>query len=323
MVTFAEISPSRLRAQYEYGMSISEIARSIARSYSFTRNRLLERGTTLREKSVGTRLYIDRHPSWADKFVKYRVAKYGKITNQKILLLTMIVTEGYFDRRSFGFTNSQPELHAAFKRMVTDAYGDVRIGRNGLLSRVSSTEIARDIKQLLPNKTFGDPILDRLSLSDKLTARVLRIIADTEGSMIISPKRAPRNYTVESRVVLASTNRKFSKQIWSLLASLRINSNMSVVGVQIMRKDDIRRFIDLVGFTRGIRVVRKHGTQSSWYHFDKHGLSRLFLRICGEQRRARKSGSRGCFADCRTREQTMSKLTRWYREENGGGPVHW
>ena len=317
MVTFSEISPSELLQKYESGMSISEVATSVNRSYSAVRKSLLTTGVSLRTKGEGTRMHIERHPEWARQFIKYHVGEPG-ITDDKILLLTMIITEGYVDRTSVGFTNVQHSLHKEFEKLFADVYGSVRVGKTGILSRVSSTEIAKDIASLMSEKSFNQQILEYLLSSKEVAVKALRIIADTEGSMIVSIKKAPRNYTVESRVVLASTNRGFRSQISALLASLGINSKWNADGVIVYGKADIGKFIQSVGFSPGVRVVRKKAGVSSWYGKEKYLLSKLSLRIFAEQERAKGSGMRGCFAGCRTREDTMGMLTSWYEEISGG-----
>jgi hypothetical protein len=299
-------------------MSISEIAASIKWSYAAVRKCLITSGVTFRSKEEAAHVYIDRHPEWSRQFIKYHVNKKAEITDDKIVLLTMVITEGYVDRTSAGFTNTQDLLHAEFEKLLTKIYGTVRVSRGGMLSRVSSTEIADDLRRMMPGKAFNEAIFEHILKSTQVTAKVLRTIADTEGSMIVSIRKAPRNYTVESRVVLASTNRGFSDQISALLTTLRIYSRSSADGVIINRKDDIERFIRKVGFSPGIRVVRKRAGVSTWYGKEKYILSKLALRVYSEQVKARKSGAKGCFVNCMTRGDVMSKLTDWYEEINGG-----
>lgn len=318
MVTFAEISPSELKRRYESGMSIKEVARSTHRSYFFTRERLLAARTVLRSKKEGTNLHIQRHPEWKRQFVKYEVKESGVITDEKILLLTMIITEGYFDRRSFGFCNVNELLNSRFEKVVRDVYGPVNKGKNGLLSRVSSTEISTDVASFMHAKTFGTDILRRILHSEELTTRVLRIVADTEGSILISPKRARRNWTVEFRIVLSSKNMAFSKQIAELLRNIGIYSTITNNGVQLIRKRDIRRLIEMVGFSPGVKVVRRKDRRSLWYGHEKMGLAKLFLKICEDQEIAKKFAHGGSFADCKTRRQTVSRLAAWYLKVNGG-----
>jgi hypothetical protein len=323
MVTFSEISPSELRARYETGRSISEIATNIDKSYGFVRRALLSSGVAFRSKEQGARLYLEKHPEWSSQFVKYHVSENSAVTEDKIVLLTMIITEGYVDRTSLGFTNVQDSLHAEFGRLIAAVYGSVRVGRTGILSRISSTEIAKDIVGMMPEKSFDSRIFRDLIENEQTAAKVMRVIANTEGAMIIAVRKAPRNYTVESRIVLASTNERFRNQISRLLASLSIHSRSSPDGVIVNRKEDIRRFIQVVGFSPGVRVVRKKAGLSSWYGKEKYLLSKLSLRIYVEQERARKSGSRGCFVSCKTRGDLMGKLTEWYEEISGGERSTW
>jgi len=299
-------------------MSISEIALSTKKSYAAVRKALLGYGVILRSKEEGTRLYIEKHPEWSSQFIKYHVDEDAAITDDKIALLAMIITEGYVDRTSVGFTNSQDLLHAEFKKLMSDVYGSVRVGRSGMLSRVSSIEIAEDVSRMMTGKSFSESILRDLLKSKQTAARVLRIVANTEGSMIVSIKRAPRNYTVETRIVLASTNVRFKNQVSALLAIFSISSKFSVDGVIVNRKEDIKRFIQSVGFSPGVRVVRKRAGLASWYGKEKYLLSKLSLRVYAEQEKARASGIRGCFVSCKTREDVMVKLTTWYGEISGG-----
>jgi hypothetical protein len=317
--TFAEISPSEYRTLYLGGMSIDEIAARIGRSYTFVRAKLIQSGGVLRTKADGTRVYISHHPEWSRQFVKYEVNDGGRLSEEKALLLAMVVTEGYTDATSFGFTNTQELLHADFGKFVGMVYGPVSMGRNRITSRVSSVEIAKDLSRLLPAKAFTDDVVRFITGSPSTLVKVLRIIANTEGAMIISIRKAKRNFTVESRIVLASSNAVFKNQIGILLASLGVKHKISDVGVVINKKSQIARFIQLVGFSPGVKVVRKKAGQSIWYGYEKFGLQRLFSRIADEQEHARTSGLRGCFADCSTRELTLNRLRNWYAEENGGG----
>src|SRR5260370_29232503 len=118
---------------------------------------------------------------------------------------------------------------------------------------------------MMPEKFLPEPIIEYLLKSKPAASRMLRIIANTEGSMIASIRKTARNYTVESRIVLASTNNRFSDQISRLLTSLSIGSRSSADGVVVNRKEDIIRFIRAVGFSPGVRVVRKRAGMSSWY----------------------------------------------------------
>ena len=318
LVASSEISQAELRTKYEDGMSISEIALYAKKSYAATSKALLSSGLTLRSKEEGTRLYIKRHPEWSSRFVKYHIDKSAAVTDDKIALLAMIITEGYVDRTSVGFTNSQESLHSEFKKLMSDVYGSVRVGKSGILSRVSSTEIAEDMRGMMSGKSFNDSIFRSLLKSEQIAARVLRIVANTEGSMLVSIKRAPRNYTVEPRLVLANTNVRFGKQISTLLAIFSIDSRLSGDGVIVNRKEDVRRFIRAIGFSPGVQVVRKKAGLSSWYGKEKYLLSKLTLRVYAEQEKARASGVRGCFVSCKTRADVMAKLTKWYDEISGG-----
>jgi uncharacterized membrane protein (Fun14 family) len=274
---------------------------------------------TLRTKAEGTKTFIALHPEWRKQFVKYDVGDTGPFSEEKAQLLAMVVTEGYADRTSFGFANTQELLHADFGRMGSRVYGDVTIGRNRLTSRVSSVMIAQELSRLMPAKAFRGDVLGFILGSPSAVKKVLRIIADTEGAMLISIRKASRNFTVEPRIVLASSNPAFTEQIQVLLDSLGIETHISKIGIIINKKSQIASFIEMVGFSLGVKVVRKRAGYSIWYGSEKAGLQKLFYRVMDEQKRARSSGLRGCFADCTFREQTLRRLGGWYAEENGGG----
>lgn len=317
-VSFAEISPLDTKQMYNEGMSIKEVVGTIRKSYTYTRRRLLDEGVHLRSKATGTGVYLSRHPEWSQQFIKYKVKEPTLLSDDKALLLTLVVTEGYTDLTSFGFTNTQEFLHNRFRELALAVYGKALVGRNKITSRISSTEMAHNISSLIPGKAFNESVLQAILASSNLTANVLRIVADTEGSMLISVKRAPRNYTVECRVVLSSFNLPFTTQLMILLSSLGIQSKPTELGAIICKKADIFRFISTVGFSPQAKVVRRKGNVSVWFGFRKAGLARLFQRLSMEQAIAKSSGRRGCFADCTSRSQTVLRLKTWYAESNGG-----
>jgi len=303
-------------------MSISEIAASVNKSYAAVRKRLLASGVTLRSKEEAARTHIEKHPEWSKQFIKYHVDKTAELTDDKIVLLTMVITEGYVDRTSVGFTNTQDSLHTQFERLLTKVYVTVRVGRSGNLSRVSSIEIADDLSSMMPRKTFNEPIFGRLIKSTQVAAKILRTIADTEGSMIVSIRKAPRNYTVESRVVLASTNPGFSNQISALLATLRIHSRSNADGVIIHRKYDIGRFTRIVGFSPGVRSQKESG---SVYLVWKGEI--LPIKIVSQSVR-RAMESEEVWRErmlCRLQDQrdVVIMLTNWYEKTKGGERQTW
>jgi len=312
MVTYSEISPSDFPSMYNQGMSIKEIASKVDRSYTYVRNNLVASQIRLRTKGDGKREYIRNHPEWSRQFVKYSPGKVEEVSEEKILLLAMIITEGYADQWSVGFTNTQTILQGEFRTLVESVYGSVHTGTNGITTRLSSIDISKDIRSSMRGKTFSDLMLAEILGSVELTKKVLRIVADTEGSMIISVRKAPNNYTVECRVVLASKNRQFSEQIADMLSKVGIDSHTTTIGVQVTAKEQIRKFIELIGFTPGVNVVRKKAGLSSWYGKEKAKLSRLCLDIYRRQRIARSSGRRDCFEECESRSDTMSFLRNWY-----------
>ncbi len=312
--TIRQIDQSELGELYRTGLSINEIAQTIGKSYTMVRNHLSVDGTSFRTKKEASIAYRGRHPDWASQFTKYHVNSKGQLTDAKALLLTSVITEGYLNKTSIGFTNTQDQLHRVFTTLVKNTYGRVRIGTNGINSRLSSVEIAEDLGSFLVGESFSDAALDYVMKDTNLCREVLRHVADTEGSMIISLRKAPRNFTVECRVVLATTSTRFAEQLSLMLTKLGISSRRCTDCVNIGAKKDILRFVDLVGFSRGVMVVRKRAGSSTWYGKQKFVLSGLCKRIYEEQRNSRSHGLRGSFADCATREQTLSRLNGWYDE---------
>jgi hypothetical protein len=311
--------PGRFPAMYASGMSVSEIAAKVNRSKTYVRNRLLKRGVKLRTREEGSRISRERgHWHYVLPNETYRVRDYGVITDDKSLLLTLVITEGHRNRSCIAFTNTQEPLHEEFRRFVHSVYGDVHVGRTRIQSKVGRVEIAREVGELTPQKAFAAPVLEFIMRSPSLTSRVLRIIADTEGSMILSVKKAPRNLTVEHRVVLASYNPVFTEQIVTLLKSIGIHSTSSRVGAQVMQSEAIVQFIEKVGFSPGLRVIKRKAGHSIWFGCDKSVISKVFLRVNDEQRRVWGRRDRGFFADCRTREETVERLMSVYRQVSGG-----
>jgi len=311
-------TPEEFPALYASGMSINEIAARIGRSRTFVTKRLLRAGVAPRSRQEGKAAYIQRHPEYAAKIYKWRVRNPGVITDAKILLMTAIITEGCICKSGIHFTNTQEQLHGMFRHLVLEAYGDIHIGRNGLNSRFSSIAVREDMAPHIQGKVFSQACLDRILSSRELCAKIMRIIADTEGSMIISIRKAPRNFTVEFRVVLASTNRMFSTQIKAILNALGMDSNINRVGVHIMKKDHIKKFVEIVGFTPGLKVIRKKAGVGVWYGCDKSIMTRVFLHISDYQDEAWGNPIRFLFANCQTREATLERLMSIYRQVSGG-----
>lgn len=311
--------PEDFPALYAEGLSINEIAERADRSFEFVRKRLLRSGVRMRTRCEGTRLWIERNPGQSGQHEpRYKVSGLGEITEQKVLLLTLAITEGHRSHRLVGFTNTQELLHEQFKNLVHSVYGKVPVRRVRIQSIVSSVEIAREVESLTPGKFFSDSVLDYILRSATLSKQVLRIVADTEGLMIMSARKAPRNYSVEHRVVLASSNPRFTEQVAIILRSISISSSINSVGVQIMRTEDVTRFIKEVGFTPGLRVIRKKAGYGVWYGKDKSIISQVFLRVSEEQHRFWGRPSAGVFADCKTREETVERLMSIYRQVCSG-----
>lgn len=318
---FSEISPSEFRVLYESGFSINEIVSKIHRSYCFVRNHLLKNGTLLRTKADGARLYLERHPEWKEQFIKYRISNPNELTEDKIRLLAMLITEGYMTERDFGFTNTQTILKNQFKALVKANYGKVNVYESGNLVRISSKNIAKNLQSDCPNKAFSTRAFRRLIGSHELTRSVLRIFADTEGAIILSPKKARRNYTLGAAIVLASRNVLLSKQMKSLFSKLDIRARMSPNGLAIVDKNSRRRFAALIGFSSGLKVIRKKAGHAVWYGHDKATLTKVALHVQDEQDKARRLGFRGCFANCQTKQDVLNKLKSSYNQIQGGDKI--
>jgi len=311
-------SPEELPALYASGMSLNEIAAQVGRSQTYVRKRLLKQGISLRTRGQGSRAYRERHPEYMNRLYKWKVNDPGVVTQARLLMMTLIITEGCLSKHTVQFTNTQEQLHQRFRDAARDAYGEITLGRNGLNSRISSSLVLRDLEPHIRGKVFSEQCLRLITASNELCVKVCRIIADTEGSMIISVRRAPRNFTVEFRVVLASTNQAFSRQIQTMLASLGMQSNINRVGVHIMRKEHIKAFVQMVGFTPGLKVIRKKAGYGVWYGHDKSIMTKVFLWISDRQDDARGNPKKFVFADCKTREQTVERLMSIYRQVCGG-----
>jgi hypothetical protein len=258
--------------------------------------------------------YLERHPEWPHQFEKYKVEGVGELSPDKVLLTSLVITEGFVDPHTIGFTNTQHELREAFRNLVCKVYGGVKVGQSGILSRLSSVQVAKDVGLLMEGKAFSDKALRFILAYPRLCAQVSRVVADTEGSMIISLRRAPRNFTVECRVVLATTNRRFALQLCEILANIGISSTLGTNGVTIGRKRDILRFNQIVGFTPGVKVVRTKAGVSTWLGKEKARLGALCRRIYSEQSTSKRRGLRGCFAGCLTKSQLVARLDAWYDE---------
>jgi hypothetical protein len=311
--------PKNFPALYAEGLSINEIAGRAGRSACFVRKRLLKLGVKMRTREEGTRLWRATHEIHLGEYKpKYRVSDFGRLTDPKVKLLTMVITEGHRVHSGVGFTNTQELLHAQFKDMVLAVYGNVYVRRVRIQSIVSSVEIAREVESFAPGKFFADSVFEYILHSAALSKQVLRIVADTEGSMILSARKAPHNYTVEHRVVLASSNPRFTEQLAMMLRFIGIGSSINRIGVQIMKAEDVARFIAEVGFTPGLRVIRKKAGYGIWFGKDKSVISQVCLRISQEQRRTWGKMSDGVFADCKTREETIERLMSIYRQVCSG-----
>ncbi len=315
--TFEENSASDYVSLYNQGYSITELAKILGLTYSLVRNMLLKNGVKLRTRKAAAKTMINRHPEWKNQFLKYRVSSESRqLSKPKIKLLFFVFTEGCVHKGKVQFTNNEPILRNQFSILMKEVYGIVTKTTNGNVAYINSNEIANDvtaydIKTLIPTE-----LMLELLKSQELTREVLRIFADTEGSVTISVRKAPRNYTVADRkVVLACTNDRVKAQLVQLLSSIGIIGHVGQVGVLIMDEKSLREFDKQVGFTSGVKVIRKKAGYGVWYHYEKASLLKLLIRIYDEQKT---KGIRGAhlrvFKNCKSKEEVLKILNSWYNE---------
>jgi len=315
--TFEEIKAADCVRMYNQGYSIAEIAQALALTYTPIRNALIKSGVKLRTKKEAAKIMINRHPEWRNQFLKYRLnAKSRELSDSKIKLLFLILTEGCIHKGKVQFTNNEPLLRNYFSTQMKEVYGISTKKTSEIVEYINSREIAEDLMAYNIKTSIPAEIMNALLKSPKLTREVLRIFADTEGAVIISVRKAPRNFTVaDRRVVLACTNQKVKYQLVELLSSIRIVGHVGSVGVSILDQNSLRGFERHVGFSPGVRVVRKKAGHGLWYHFEKASLLKLIIRIYDEQKiRGNRGAHLGVFMNCRTKEQVIKMLNSWYTE---------
>jgi len=283
------------------------------------RNMLLKNGVKLRNKKEAAGVMINRHPEWKDKFLKYTVSKESRqLSDSKIKLLFFLFTEGCIHNQKVQFTNNDQSLRDSFSVLMKGVYGVQTKTTCGIVSYISSREIAKDLVAYDIKNSIPDEIIGKLLLSKKLTRDVLRIFADTEGSVTISVRKITKNYTVaDRRVTIACMNEKVKPQFVMLLKSLGIIGYAGKLGVVIMDETSIREFDKQVGFSSEVRVIRKKANYGLWYHYKKSLLLKLVIRIYDEQKMRNQAKHMGVFAQCTTKSEVLTILNSWYNELRG------
>lgn len=318
--TFEEISIADCVSLYNQGYSINELAKIMGCSYSHMRNILLENGVTLRTRKEGLINMISRHPEWRKQFLKYTVPpKSRQLSNSKIKLLFLLFTEGCIWKNKVQFTNNQAILRDLFSTLMKEVY-NVNTKTHDNVTYIHSIEIADDLRTYDIKKAIPEEVMCKLLQSPQLMKEVLRIFADTEGSVIICVRKAPRNYTVgDRRIVIACTNTIVKSQLITLLKSLRITAHLRKYGVLITDERSLREFAQQVGFSPRIKVIRKKAGHGIWYMYEKATLLRLLVRTYDEQiKRGRGGRHLGVFRNCKNKKEVMKILHSWYNELKGG-----
>jgi len=274
----------------------------------------------LRTRSEALKNLTTRHPEWKDKFLKYKVPDKSRLLSpQKIKLLFLIFTEGCVCKNKIQFTNNHAVLRDYFSMLMREVY-DVDTKTDGNVAYIFSREIAKDFQSCGIKKIIPDKIMHELLKSPSLTKEVLRLFADTEGAVLISIRKAPQNYTVaDRRIVIACTNEIVKAQLITLLESLGIKAHLGKDGIFITYEHLLRIFALQVGFSSGIKVVRKRAGHGIWYGYEKATLLRLVARIYDEQiKRGRGYGEHeGVFRNCKKADDVMKTLRVWYNESRG------
>jgi hypothetical protein len=305
---------------YNQGHSISELCKASDCSYTHMRNMLLKSGVKFRNKQEAAKSMITRHSEWKNNFIKYIVSQQSsQLSDSKIKLLFFVFTEGCIHKSKIQFTNNQVILRDSFSILMKQVYGVKTKTTNRIVAYVNSMEIAKDLAAYNVKASIPQEIMSKLIQSKELTRQVLRIFVDTEGSVIISVRKPARNYTVaDRRVVIACTNEKIKLQLVNLLASIEIIGHVGKVGVLITDQISLREFDKQVGFSSGVKVVRKKAGYGLWYNYEKALLLKLLIRIYDEQKIKGNRGKHiGVFMNCKVKEEVIEILNSWYNQQRG------
>jgi hypothetical protein len=318
--TFEEISAADYVSLYNQGYSINELAKIMGCSYAHVRSVLLKNGATLRTRKEAFINMVSRHPEWRKQFLKYAIPSESRqLSSSKIKLLFLLYTEGCIWKNKVQFTNNQAILRDLFSTLMKEVY-NVNTKTYGNVTNIHSINIANDLRTYNIKEAIPKEVMYKLLQSPQLTKEVLRIFADTEGSVIISIRNAPRNYTVgDRRIVIACTNAIVKSQLITLLKSLRITGRQGKDGVLIANERSLREFAQQISFSSGIKVIRKKAGHGVWYMYEKATLVRLLIRIYDEQIKKGRGGKHlGVFRNCKNKKGVMKILNSWYNELKGG-----
>lgn len=318
--TFQEISVADCVSLYNQGYSINELAKIMGCSYTRMRNILLKNGVTLRTRKEAFINMVSRHPEWRKQFLKYAIPPESRqLSSSKIKLLFLLYTEGCIWKNKVQFTNNQAILRDLFSTLMKEVY-NVNTKTYENVTYIHSIEIANDLRTYNIKEAIPKEVMCKLLQSPQWTKEVLRIFADTEGSVIISIRKAPRNYTVgDRRIVIACTNAIVKSQLITLLKSLRITGRRGKDGVLITNEHSLREFAQQISFSPRIKVIRKKAGHGVWYTYEKATLVRLLIRIYDEQIKKGRGGRHlGVFRNCKNKKEVMKVLNSWYNELKGG-----
>lgn len=319
--TFEEISASDYVSLYNQGYSINELREVVGCSYSHMRNTLLRSGAKLRTRKEAYRNMTSRHPEWKKKLLKYVIPSESRqLSDSKIKLLFLLFTEGCIWKSKVQFTNNEVILRDFFSKLIKEIYNINTKTTNANVAYVTSVEIANDLEKYNIKESIPEEVMCKLLKSQQLTREVLRIFADTEGSVTISVRKAPRNYSVfDRRVTIACANSKVKLQLITLLKSLKITGHLRKDGVLITDEHSLREFAQQVGFSSGIKVIRKKAGYGVWYNYEKAILLKLLIRIYDKQKvKGRHGRHLGVFRNCKKKEEVLKILCSWYDELKEG-----
>ena len=317
---FEEISAADYVSLYNQGYSINELKKIMGCSYTRMRNILLKNGAKLRTRKEAFINMVSRHPEWRTQFLKYTIPPESRqLSNSKIKFLFLLFTEGCIWKNKIQFTNNQAILRDFFSTLMKEVY-NANTKTNGNVTYLHSIEIANDLRTYNIKEAIPEEVMYKLLKLPQLTKEVLRIFADTEGSVIISIRKAPRNYTIgDRRIVIACTNTIVKLQLITLLESLRITARQGKDGVLITSEHSLREFAQQVGFSPGIKVIRKKAGHGIWYKYEKAILLRLLIRTYDEQIKKGRGGRHlGVFRKCKNKKEVMKILHSWYNELKEG-----
>ncbi len=313
--TFEEISPADYVSLYDQGYSINELKKIAGRSYTYMRNMLLKNGAKLRTRKEALANIVSRNPRWREQFLKYTIpAKSRQLSDSKIKLLFLLFTEGCIRKNKVQFTNNQTILRNLLSILMKEVYNVCTKTYNNV-TYICSAEVANDLRTYNLKEAIPQEIMHKLLNSSQLTREVLRIFADTEGSVIISIHKAPRNFTVGDRgIVIACSNEAVKWQLITLFKSLGMTARLRKDGVSITNRHSLGNFAQQIGFSSGVKVMRKKA-DGVWYMYEKATLLKLLIHIYdGQMKEGRRGRHLGVFRNCKSKREVMRILHSWYNK---------